>query len=220
MSISVIIPCYWIDKSLWETTAACLELVEKQLPDGGEIVLVDDGSPWDPAKEPMPVKDPSILRVLRSKENRGYAAACNAGKKHSRRNTLCFLNNDAYVQDGCLSRLLAALKEKPIQIVTAVNDHPIHGLDLATPCGSCWATSLVCWNRLGPLDASFGFGAFEDTDYWFRARKDGVPVVMDREAKIATLGGETIKRHPAHHAQHERNKAEIIRRWGSEHFRL
>lgn len=220
MSLSVIIPCYWLDRELWDTTAACLELVEKQLPEGGEIVVVNDGSPFDPSGEPMPVKDPSILRHLKSSENRGYAAACNAGKRHSRRNNLCFLNNDAYLQDGCLQILLDALKAEPIQIVTAMNVHPIHGEDRATPCGSCWATGLGTYNLLGGLDESFGFGAFEDTNLWFKAKAANIPVRMNHEAKITTVGGATIKRHPAHVVQHERNKAEIIRRWGSEHFRL
>lgn len=220
MSLSVIIPCYWIDESLWNTTIDCLEQVFLQLPKSGEVIVVDDGSPWQPGGRLIPVPRPEALTFVTREKNGGYGAAVNAGMRAAYQDIRVVLNNDAYVQPGCLEKLVEAVRRDKGHIVTATNNHPIHGDDRATPCGSCWAISRQAWEEIGELDESFGVGAFEDTDYWFRARESGHAIWMHPDAKITTLGGQTIKRHPAHSAEFARNQAEIIRRWGSEHFRL
>jgi len=91
--------------------SACLDSALSQ---ASEVVLVDNASapgtfePVIAAFESHP-----RLQVIRSAENRGFAAGCNLGAELSTQPFLLFLNPDCMIGPGSLARLCAAIQEHP-----------------------------------------------------------------------------------------------------------
>lgn len=92
-------------------TRRCLERVLADLPAGCEVVVVDDAS----ADETPAVLAElgAAIRVVRLEENRGFAAACNAGAAAAAGELLVFLNNDTEPQPGWLAALVGCADEHP-----------------------------------------------------------------------------------------------------------
>lgn len=89
----------------------CLESV---LEAAAEVVLVDNASEPGPFEALLaPFADHPRLEVVRSPDNRGFAAGCNLGAELSTQPHVLFLNPDCVVQPGALDRLCAALAANP-----------------------------------------------------------------------------------------------------------
>jgi GT2 family glycosyltransferase len=89
----------------------CLHSVLSQ---AREVVLVDNASDPD-GFEPLvaSLEGHPRLQVIRSVENRGFAAGCNLGAESSTQPFLLFLNPDCVVAAGAIARLCAALAARP-----------------------------------------------------------------------------------------------------------
>lgn len=91
--------------------ADCLDSVLSQV---REVVVVDNAS--DPrCFEPVIARftnDPRV-RVIRSPENTGFAAGCNAGVAASTQPFLFLLNPDCFVAPGSIHKLCSALDSHP-----------------------------------------------------------------------------------------------------------
>jgi GT2 family glycosyltransferase len=84
--------------------------------------------------------------------------------------------------------------------------------------GALLATPRDLFNSLGGLDASYGFGFYEDTDYCFRVRHTGRRVLYQPESVIIHVEGGTVGRDTAvghKHAQVE-NQVRFATRWAAE----
>src|SRR5262245_38427918 len=89
----------------------CLAALLPQLPDGAEVVLVDNGSTdgmavWARATHPN-------ARVIQLPENLGFAGGVNAGLRVARSALLLLLNDDAFAEPGCVAALLEAMCRRP-----------------------------------------------------------------------------------------------------------
>ena len=207
--ISVVIPSFWWGPEAWEMTKECMASATIGNQSADQIIVVDDASPW----KPHSAWDRFVSREM----NGGYPAAVNAGVAKARGDKFLILNNDATLRPDTIQEMMelhAAIGGKGVVTATDPNS------DGQTPCGACWLIDHESWEKVGKLDESFGVGAFEDTDYWYRCREAGVPVVRSPHALIDHIGSATIKRTPAHKEQYERNRKEVIRRWGSDVFLL
>src|SRR5690242_2527325 len=105
--LSVIIPT-WNGLRYLST---CLEALIPQLPLDAEVVLVDNGS-TDGTAAWVRTAYPS-LRLLALNANLGFAGGINAGLRVARGDLLLLLNNDAFVEPGCITALLAAVTKSP-----------------------------------------------------------------------------------------------------------
>jgi hypothetical protein len=76
-----------------------------------EVLLVDNASP-DASVALVRERFPSV-RILQLGENRGPAAARNAGWRAAACDLILFLDNDVALEPGCTSELLRALGAKP-----------------------------------------------------------------------------------------------------------
>lgn len=110
MMISVVIPCYKVEKSL----ERCVESILKQTFDAFELILVDDGSP----DQTGVVADKIALRDVRIKvihqENGGVMAARHAGAKAASGDWVCFLDSDDALPKDALQNLYAGTKAREI----------------------------------------------------------------------------------------------------------
>lgn len=106
--VSIIIPVY----NKLEYTKQCLNALLETIEVGKtEIIIVDNASTDDTPKwlHDFSKKWPHI-KVLRQKENLGFAKACNIGAKIARGKYLLFLNNDTVPLRDWLDELLQAIE--------------------------------------------------------------------------------------------------------------
>lgn len=110
MMISVVIPCYKVEKLL----ERCVESILKQTFDAFELILVDDGSP----DQTGVVADKIALRDARIKvihqENGGVMAARHAGAKAASGDWVCFVDSDDALPKDALQNLYAGTKAREI----------------------------------------------------------------------------------------------------------
>ncbi len=89
----------------------CLISLDLQTFDDFEALVVDDGSEED--IEGFAAAEFPRVRVVRLPENRGFAAAVNAGLREVRTNCVMLLNNDMTLEAECLAKLMAAVEAGP-----------------------------------------------------------------------------------------------------------
>lgn len=106
MKLSVIIPNYnglmYLSK--------CLESLYKQDFKDFETIIVDDASSEE-GIENIVNAYPDI-KLIKHEKNLGFAASVNDGIRESEADYVFLLNNDAYVDDGCLSALVSIFDQE------------------------------------------------------------------------------------------------------------
>lgn len=105
--VSVIIPAH----NAGATISACIRALQAQqdVPHPYEIIVVDDGSS-DATPE---LAQQSSVRLLRSQERRGAAAARNLGIQVARGDIVCFTDADCAPQPEWLAQLIDPLQRNP-----------------------------------------------------------------------------------------------------------
>ena len=91
--------------------AACLRSVEAELPDAGELVVVDNGS-TDGSPDVVRDEHPRALLIERP-DNPGFGAAVNEGVHRSTADWILVLNNDVTLRAGSLAAMLRAAETGP-----------------------------------------------------------------------------------------------------------
>jgi GT2 family glycosyltransferase len=91
-----------------------VDCLTSALEQASEVVLVDNAS-FPHRFEPLITQFESHprLHVIRSAENRGFAAGCNLGAELSTQPLVMFLNPDCVIGPGALTRLCAAIQSHP-----------------------------------------------------------------------------------------------------------
>lgn len=107
MMLSVIIPTWNGLRYL----PRCLDQLLPQLPDSSEVVVVDNGS-TDGSAEWLKTTHPEV-RVVALRTNQGFAGGVATGLRAAHGEALLLLNNDAFVEPGCVAALLEAAAERP-----------------------------------------------------------------------------------------------------------
>lgn len=173
-------------------TRQCIQSVRADVPDA-EIIVVDNGS-TDGTGEWL---ERGGIRAVRWGENRGVAAAWNAGLHRAQGELLCVLNNDATVRPGGLRALMAAARRTGIACVQGgvLNTklefvgHTSDVEESTYPDGCCLVFRRDVWVD---FDETF-FAYCEDTDWGLRARKLGyrweiVPGSVDHLGSATSSG--------------------------------
>ena len=160
--LSVVIPTY----DTAAMTLRCCTAALRELPAGGEVIVVDDGS-RDHTCELLAAEVPAV-RVVRLETNGGFAVAANAGVRAARGAIVMLLNSDAIVTGGALTALLSAFTDERLGIAGAqlVNED-------GTPQWSGGRTPTLPW-LIGVVSGLGSLARF------FRRRASGTqPRVVD-----------------------------------------
>lgn len=207
--ISIIFPCYWVTPEHVAMTVRCvLSMNETGKPD--EVILVDDGSPLSPGEVPEFISRPV---------NGGYAAAVNTGLAAAKGNILIICNNDiVFIQPRWLDHLIKPLNEgygiSSIRTTDAdgwtVEDKITEG----DKFGSIWALKREVYEKIGPLDDSFGKGYFEDLDYQKRAEDDGFKVAKNHAGLVEHVGKATFKEIDPDDKVYQGAMKKFVKKWG------
>ena len=119
MVISVVIPCYKVEKLL----ERCVESVLKQTFDDFELILVDDGSPDQTGviADKMALRDARI-KIIHQK-NGGVMAARHAGAKAASGDWVCFVDSDDALPYDALQNLYAGTRARDtVEMVVGFRD--------------------------------------------------------------------------------------------------
>ena len=96
------------------TLGACLEALLADLPDDGEIIVVDDGSRDASVAVASRLEASGRVRLVRMDRPRGPSAARNAGWRATDRPLVAYVDADVVLRPGALARLREALDADPL----------------------------------------------------------------------------------------------------------
>ncbi len=185
-------PSQWRDKAMlsvtvpvWSRTPELAEMARRtiqrvwdvaRIPT--EIVVVDNGSPYD-------IRLPA--KVYRYPENRGVSTGWNTGIRLSSAPVVVVLNSDCRVEPGWDEALYEAVHDGR-RIAFPYTDHcDGHGFtcpDQAGTAGWCFMLTRDLYEEIGPFDEWFSPAFCEDTDYWHRAWERGVELSPVPAARV------------------------------------
>jgi len=160
------------------------------------------------------------------RDNLGFAGGMNAGIAQLLTegcDRLLLLNNDAVLEPGCLSRLVAALEDPSVgavgPLILSADDGRVESRGLRVDLrqgqvrlegagtaadddapasvdalsGAVLMTTATAFGRVGPLDPEYFF-SFEDVDWCVRARRAGFELLVVPAARARHVGSLTIGR--------------------------
>lgn len=218
-TVSIVIPLYGGEKdiqSCLNSLASCFSLLH-------EVIVVDNGSEDEACNIARRlVKGLPGGRVIELGSNHGFAHGCNRGASESAGEVLLFLNSDTIVSRSGLIRLIESLlssgsvgaagpytnnaghhqRIQTTYTTEATIDHFAddfaegQGLDRDVDMlvGFCLAVRKSAWTEVGPFDAAFGIGLFEDNDLSYRLRRKGYRLVVSGRSFIHHAGSKTLRR--------------------------
>lgn len=204
-----------------------------------EIIIVDNGSSDRTLSWAEKLQKNGTVRLVSNPENKGYSHACNQGAIIANGNYLIFLNNDTQVLSGWIQGLHdCMLTESNIGIVGGKLLYPCNTIQHAgivfdsqrvfhiyrhfhkmhpavnkkrefqAITGACFFVRRDVFIALGMFDEGFKNG-FEDLDFCFRIRKNGLKVFYTPECCVMHHESKT----PGRHLNHNQNAALFVHRW-------
>ncbi len=193
---SIVIPC--LDKL--DYTRKCLESVALHTSLPHEVIVVDNGSRDGTAAY---VRSRRRVRLIRNRENLGFARAVNQGMQAATGRYVVWLNNDAVVTPGWLEGLIGCAERSPwIGAVGPCTNEAVGYQRVESPSyrggdgllafsqawslrhrgrsiaahrltGFCLLLKSEVIKQIGLLDPRFSPACYEDFDYCLRIRQAG-----------------------------------------------
>jgi GT2 family glycosyltransferase len=193
-----------------------------------EIIVVDNSSSDGTPQYLDEVERSGLLplRVIKNRDNVGFAAANNQAAALACGDVLVFLNNDTVVRPGWLDAMVAALDADPsIGLLGPVTNSCGNEAQLGTRyadlsemerfaaeyCAAhrgeqaelpmltlfCAAMPRSLFDELGGLDTRYGAGMFEDDDLGMAVLRKGKRLVLLRDVFVHHYGGAAFSKLPA-----------------------
>jgi len=223
------------------------ELIRNTPPESlGRIVLVDDAS--DAATkatlELIALRHPAI-RVLSQSSRSGIVQTINRGLEETTAPYVLLLNTDCLLTRNAIPKLIAHCQSGgdiglvspfsnnsaplTLEMLEGYTYHQMNALlerglpgarmEACTIVGSALLITRECLNRTGPLDTDYGPGYGEDTDYQFRAMRNGFTAVAALDTYVYHQRAESFGVDAGERARCE-GRDKFFSRWGSEYRAL
>jgi glycosyltransferase involved in cell wall biosynthesis/GT2 family glycosyltransferase len=232
--VTIVIPCFnqgaFVDEAI--------QSVFSQTYGSWEIVVVDDGSDEEDTRRVLDGLAYPRTRLVRQ-DNRGLAAARNAGIRRAKGEFVVPLDADDRLAPTFLEELHRALADQPaaafahcwaelfgdVTALWASRPYNPYQLLLSNSIIGCVLMRKSAWEQVGGYDESLRQGN-EDWDLWiryleagwsqvavdralFHYRKHGVSMSVETEARFEEARREMAQRHPRLYAR----MAEMKRSW-------
>lgn len=204
-----------------------------------EIIIIDNGSTDKTLLWARELHKQGTIRLLSNPLNMGFSHACNQGACIAKGEHLIFLNNDTEVLPGWTQSLHDCIlveenaavvggkllyPDNTVQHAGIAFDskrvfhiyrhfHPLHPAvnkrrEFQAVTGACFFVRRDVFTTLGMFDESFKNG-FEDLDFCFRVRKNGLKVFYTPNSHIIHHESKT----PGRHVHHNQNAELFAHRW-------
>jgi len=179
--VSIIIPCYNSGKYLPEALDSI-----SAYPDKGmyEVIIINDGSTDELTLSLLNNLQQNGEHIVLHQENKGPAAARNAGVKMAKAPYLLFLDSDNKIESNYITESVAVLNSRPA--VSIVHANPIFFGDTAKPrfetgkfdlvkilkgnyIDNCAVIRKTTWEALGGQDEERSIAGHADWEFWIRA---------------------------------------------------
>lgn len=192
-------------------------------------------------------KYPNYVSVISNKNNLGFVKNCNKGLKLSMEdsNSECvlLLNSDCLVSKNTIGKLMQHINENnKIGLICPISSNAANltldyfdgydfiqmdqlleknfkgkNFDACTVVGNCLMITKECIAKTGYLDEIFGMGYGEETDYHFRALKNGFQAKVAIDTYVfhkaeASFGNSIEKQEKL-----DNNRKIFFDRWGEEY---
>lgn len=158
-SISIIVPIFYCDPSLFLTIETCFSTLNACYP-GIDVIGVDDASPLD-CPPHWPIEMENAI-------NQGYVSSVNSGLRASSADIVIVANDDLVFHQGCLDRYF----DLPDGVIAGPADTASG--DLPT-LGAIFGMTRKTLETMGYLDERFR-NYCADEEYWERAGRLGIEV--------------------------------------------
>lgn len=193
LKASIVIPAYQAERTIGQ----CVESVLKDEYKDFEVIVVDDGSNDGTRRALEQIRD-TRLKVLANETNLGAAASRNYGIKEADGELIIFLDSDSYVDSGWIGQHVEAHSEIEAEIIGG-GIVGVHSTAVGKSDGFCnWFTSIPnskskylkslhlpannmsvkrdVVKKIGLLDESIPSAGGEDSEYCYRALKNGIKI--------------------------------------------
>lgn len=207
--------CYFMQKNI--------ENIRKTLPDGSCRIVVVDNASTDGVTEWLQEQDDVIL--IKNKENKGFAPACNQGAEGLQDYDIFLLNNDTRLAPNALFWLRMGLYEndrigaagscsnyagngQQIEVEFTLPDEYLqYGASVNVPMqepyeervrlsGFAMLIRADVWRAAGGMDEDFAPGYFEDDDLSMKILKAGYRLLFCRNSFIYHAGSQSFIKNP------------------------
>lgn len=176
--VSVIVPLYYCDPSLFLPINNCLMALQEHYPEF-ELIVIDDHSPLEIYHQ-WPI-------TSYNESNLGFTKTVNRGLFLANGDVLLVINDDITVHRGQLDD---ALHFNPLE--TTIGIFPDTAATAGDYFGACWAMTRATYELLGPLNEHYR-NFFSDTDYHDRALEAGVKIVTFDDIVLDHAESSTFK---------------------------
>lgn len=211
--VSIILPNYTIDAQVEGYLEQCLDALERNTDMSRvQLIVIDNGSPN------INERLKSMADIwIRKDYPMGYARAVNCGFTLADCEWIVVLNNDLFLQEGWLDKMIAAYNETPGGVL-APYDYPTSAGP--TDFDKHWY-SLILMKRevqrqVGYFDETMNF-RYHDQDYSIRVKQAGFEVMRTPNVNVAHINSATYSKMPQRSGEGA-EAAKMVQKWGATMF--
>jgi glycosyltransferase involved in cell wall biosynthesis len=177
-ALTVTLPVWSRTPELADMAQRTIERIREVARVDTEIIVVDNGSPYERA---------FAAEIVHFETNRGVAVGWNEGIARAGAPVVAVVNSDCLVEPGWDEALYEAAIDGR-RIAFPYTDHA-DGLgfrcpDQAGTAGWCFMLTMDVYREIGPFDEQFSPAYCEDTDYWHRAWQLGIELSPVPAARV------------------------------------
>ena len=246
MKCDIVIPVYnhieWVNmcvRAIFANTSMSLI---------GKIYIIDDCSNKETKDGLQIIKEKydSYIEIITNKKNQGFLKNCNHSFKITKSDYVLLLNSDCLLSNRAIEKMMNVMnKDNKIGLLCPIatkasnlsfsikegyNYQTINKLfedqfsgktfDACTVVGCCLMISRKCINKIGGFDEIYEKGYSEETDYQFKAMKNGfkAKVLIDtfvfHERRVSFGEDDSINK------IREKHLSIFFKRWGKEYDAL